>query len=195
MTELKQKQWPEFRNYTLEAGGLRLESKQDNQFINTLIDFEQIGSKEMIVNQKANPYGYIAFISVFINILFLIYVLADQLQDSGVLGGISAGFVAGLSFWAKFLFRFTKNKVIQGPVSVSFYYRPKEQEQVDNFIYELQQKKIAFLRQKYMSIDKYTPVEQLKNQFLWLRSSQYINDEEIEWLMEELENRRLMNGE
>ena len=85
--------------------------------------------------------------------------------------------------------------MIQGPVSLSFYYRPKEQQEVDQFIQELQRRKVNFLRKTYMVVDKFTPVDQLKNQFLWLKSSQYISDEEIEWLMEELENRRLMNGE
>ena len=148
MYELKQKQWPEFKNYTLEEGGLRLEAKQEGQFVNMLIDFEQIGSKEVIVNQKANPYGIIAFISVFINMMALIYFLSVNMKDSTALGGISFGLVAVFSFWAKALFRFTKSKVIQGPVAVSFYYRPQEQEQVDQFISELQRKKIAYLRKK-----------------------------------------------
>lgn len=195
MNNLKQKQWPEFKNFTIEQNGLRLETRQEDQFINVLIDFEQIGSKEIIVNQKANSYGVIAFISVFINIIFGIVLIVDKIENSGILSGISGGLTVGFSLWARQLFKFSKQKVIQGQNSISFFYNKKEQVKVDNFIQELQSKKIKFLREKYMKVDRYTPTEQLKSRFIWLRENDYINESDLDTLMEKIEHRKLIDGE
>lgn len=195
MNILRQKQWPEFKNFSIEQNGLRLETRQDDQFINTLIEFDQIGNKEIIINQKANPYGVIAFISVFLNIIFALGIVVEKIEDSGILSGISGGLIVGFSLWARQLFKFSKQKIIQGQYSIPFFYDKKERERVDSFIQELQSRKVNFIRDKYMKIDRYTPTDQLKSRFIWLRQNDYINDNDLEALMEKLEHRKLIDGE
>ena len=195
MNTLRQKQWPEFKNFTIEQSGLRLETRQDDQFINTIIDFDQIGKKEVIVNQKANPYGVIAFVSIFINVIILLGFVVEHVDNSGILSGISGGLIVGFGFWARQLFKFSKQKYIEGPYSISFFYNKKEREKVDEFIKELQSRKVTFLRDKVMKVDKYTPTDQLKSRFIWLRQNDYINDNELDILIEQLDNRKLIDGE
>lgn len=192
MNTLRQKQWPEFKNFTIEQDGLRFETRQDDQFINALIDFDQIGTKEIIVNQRANPYGVLAFVSIFINVLILLVYVGEHVNDGGVLSGIIGSLIVGFSFWARQLFKSSKQKVIQGPDSIPFFYNKKEQERVDKFIEQLQSRKVEFLRNKYMKIDRYTPTDQLNSRFIWLRQNHYITDSELDMLMEDLDNRKLI---
>jgi hypothetical protein len=195
MDILKQKHWPEFKNFKIEKNGLRLETRQEDQFVNTLIDFDQIGNKEVIVNKKANPYGILAFASIFVNVMILIGYAATSISSSGILSGIGAGLTIGFSLWARQLFKFSKEKVLQGQQSISFFYGKKEKEHVDQFIQKLQSTKTSYIRDKYMKIDRYTPRDILKSRFIWLKENQYISETEIEILMQELENRKLIDGE
>lgn len=195
MKLLKQKQWPEFKNYELKEDGLQLETREDNQYINTLIDFEQIGSKEAIVNQKPNPIAVLAFISVFFNLLFLLIYIGDLLDDPTVMSGAGMGITVGLSLWAMSVFKSSKQKVLQGGRNIGFFYNKKYKEDVDQFIIELHTQRKSYLREKYMRIDKHTPEPQLKSRYLWLRDTDIITEFELDELIAALENRRLINGE
>ncbi|MBK7084084.1 MAG: hypothetical protein IPH53_05250 [Flavobacteriales bacterium] len=55
MERLHQKQWPEFKIYELRDDGLQFEAREEHQYINTLIEFEQIGTKELILNKETEP--------------------------------------------------------------------------------------------------------------------------------------------
>jgi len=195
MKTLQQKHWPEFKNYRIEENGLRLDCREQDQLLNMLVEFDQIGNQEIVLNKKAHPYGTLAFIAVTFNILFIIYLLAGTLETPGLLSGVAGGLVVGISLWARHLFHFSREKVIQGPQPVSFFYRKADREDVDRFIKELQRSKEAYIRKKYMRVDPYTPSDSLRSRFIWLRQNGYINEEEIKQLMQDLENRKLISGE
>ena len=46
-----------------------------------------------------------------------------------------------------------------------------------------------------MKVDRYTPTEQLKSRFIWLRENDYINESDLDTLMEKIEHRKLIDGE
>lgn len=194
MKNLKQKQWPEYKSFELKDDGLHLETREGNQYINTLIEFEHIGSKEIIVNQKPNPIAIVAFISVVFNVLFLLIYLGPIVNNPTMLSGIGMGFTAGISIWAISVFKSSKQKILQGGHNIGFFYNKKYKTRVDQFITELNAKKKMYLRGKFMSIDKHTPDHQLKSRYLWLRDTDVITEYELDELMLELENRRLING-
>lgn len=195
MKTLEQRSWLGFKKFTIEQDGLRLECKQDNKFLNTLVEYEQIGKKEVIVNEKGNLYGIIAFVSVFFNVMILLGIVSDRIENTGIFSGITGGVIAAFSFWGYHLFRLSEEKFIEGPYSISFFYSNKKRVEVDQFIKELQSCKTNYLRNKFMKIDRHTSAEQLKAQFIWLKQGEYISDIELNSLMEELANRRIIAGD
>ncbi|MBK6540809.1 MAG: hypothetical protein IPG10_05950 [Flavobacteriales bacterium] len=195
MERLHQKQWPEFKIYELRDDGLQFEAREEHQYINTLIEFEQIGTKELILNKKPNLVSVIAFISVFFNAISLLIYVSPLVDDPTVLGGVGTGITTGLSFWAISLFKSSKQKVLQGGRNIGFFYNKKQRADVDRFIVALESKRRSYLRAKFMHVDKHTPEPHLMSRFLWLRDAEIISESELDALVLTLENRRLIDGQ
>jgi len=197
MIELKQNRWPDYYHYRIEPLGLRLIQKEENKFVDMLVDFEQIGSKEIILRLKPNPYAVLAFFSISINIIFIFaFIITEYLPDnfSGAIG-LLIGSIIPLALWGSKLFKFSKKKIIQGDeYNITFHYKEKQQKEVDYFIKQIKESKSRYLLEKYTNIDDYTDYYTLKSQFMWLKSNNVINELELQELLKKIERRKIIDG-
>lgn len=197
--KLTQKNGKDFRSFELYENGVIAEYKHEGDYSKYEVEFENIEFKEIIVNKKPNKAEVGLFFSVLINLFFLLYILVDQLEDkelsSTIIGGAGAGMIGGTSAWAAKLFKKEYIKHLKGKTTISFLYRNKEKEVVDEFIDMLKTAKQQYFRKTYLKIDEYIPTEQQKQTFLWLYQTNQIGKKEYEDMLNELENIRIIKGE
>ncbi len=62
------------------------------------------------------------------------------------------------------------------------------------FINELKAKQRDYIRKKYMEIDEYLPHESLRNNFIWLYESNYIDRQELQDLFDKLDKKVIIKG-
>jgi len=198
MKELIQKNWPRYRKFTIREDGLYLEVKTNEGFTARLIKFEEIGFDEIITKYQPGPYAIGFFLSVFFNLLFLLIFLIDFAKkfnlSSGVSSGLTRGIIVCLSIGGRTIFKFEKQKILKGEISIVFDYFTKKQEQVDQFINELKEKQRNYIRGKYMEIDEYLPQESQRNNFIWLYESNYIDRQELQELLDRLDKKVIIKG-
>jgi len=107
---------------------------------------------------------------------------------------IGFGIVAGLTVWSVTLFKTKKELILKGAKNLFFFYDQKEIEKVDDFVETLKKHQKEYIRKKYMVIDELIPRETQEQTFYWLRERKFINRGELEIMLEDLENRRLIKG-
>jgi hypothetical protein len=197
--KLTQKNGKDFRTFELYEKGVITEYKHEGDYSKYEVEFENIEFKEIIVNKKPNKAEVGLFFSVLINLFFLLCILVDQLKDkeisSTIIGGAGMGIIGGTSAWAAKLFKKEYIKHIKGNTTISFLYRNKEKEVVDDFIDMIKKAKQQHFRNTYLKIDEHIPTEQQKQTFLWLYQTNQIDKKEYEDMLNELENIRIIKGE
>lgn len=196
MKKLEQKRWPHYRIFQIEETGVRVEIKDQNNYSSRVVPFEQIGIEEVITRHRPDPYAIGLFISSFFNLLIIvIYMIEKYKVDTGVTGGLTAGITVAYSAWGYQLFKFEKQKYLQGPeVALPFYYFKKEQNKVDHFIEEVKEEKKRYFRDKFMKIDQNSDLETLPFTFKWLLDQDYISEQEYTELLEKVRQRKLIDG-
>src|SRR5690606_41542871 len=107
---LKHKKYPQFKNYEIISNGVKMEIRT-NEFYNEHIGkFEDIGFEEQITRYKPSVVSVGLFISVLLNILFIMVFIIESIDTenliSGILLAVSTGSMVGLSAWGRSLLRF-----------------------------------------------------------------------------------------
>ncbi|WP_207432618.1 hypothetical protein [Sabulibacter ruber] len=198
MKKILQKQLGGYRKYTIKGDGLYLEVKSHEGFTARLIKFEDIGFDEIITKYVPAPVVISLFVSVFFNLLLLLIFFIDFAErlklSSGVTSGLTGGVTVCLAIWGKVVFRFEKQKILKGEVSIAFNYFRKKEAQVDEFIQELKASHREYIRKKYMEIDELKPMETQRNIFFWLYENEYIERPELEDLLAKLERKVIVKG-
>ncbi len=197
--KLKQKIGKDYRYFEIIENGVLVEYKHQGDYSKYEIEFENIDFAEIVVNKKANKMEVFLLVSIIINICFFILFLLDQVNEeklsSTIINGVAMGSIGAISVWAAKLFKREYIKHIKGNSTLSFSYRKKEQTEVDEFIGLIKIAKKNYFRSTYLKIDKYIPIQQQKQTFLWLYQTKQIDKAEYENMLEELENIRIIKGE
>ena len=170
-----------------------------NEFYNEhVVKFEDIGFEEQITRYKPSVVSVGLFISVLLNILFIMVFILDSVNteniNSGILLAVSTGIIVGLSAWGRSLFRFEKLKFLKGEANLSFWYFKKYQVEVDEFIESLKQAKKEYFRDKYFIIDENEDSSLIIQRFHWLKSMGYITETEFQEKLSQLNDRRVIKG-
>ncbi len=192
MVAIHQKKGQEVRDYKITENGLEavIRSKGQSQSYN--INFEDIEFNEVAVKSHVNTVEIGLFISVFVN-LFLILFLFYTYLDITVISAIAIGIVAGMGIWSVQLFKTKPEKIFKGPQTLFFFYGSREKPEVNQFLTELQSAQRIYIRKKYMRIDDFIPWENQEQNFYWLYKRNFISRNEMELLVEELDNRKIIN--
>ena len=196
MNTLHQKKGNDFRKYDILADGLQVETSIEGEYQTYKMRFEEIGFEDVVYSRKPSPITILLFISLLLNAVGLLVLLVRWLSKLGLEGGLISGITAALTVIIlglfNRLFQQQTEKVIEGTRSITFFYGNKEVQEVNDFITELKVKQKAYIRKKYMRIDHLLPVDQQEDTFYWLYEGDFISRTELEILMEELDNRRIM---
>ncbi len=196
LKQIFQKKGKEIRKYMISETGLETEITSKGQFQAFNIQFEDIEFNEIVVSKSPNPTEVGLFISVFVNLLLIVFLLYQSVSfiDETVLSGMAMGVIGGLSVWSFQLFRKEKEKILKGNQSLFFFYSKKEKDEVDWFIKELKSVQKTYIRKKYMKIDDLIPRENQEQTFYWMYNRKFITRSELEILFEELDNRKIVRG-
>ena len=198
MTEIYQKSGKEIRGYKIKKDGLDSEIKSSGNYQSFKIRFEEIDFNEIVSTKKPQPIEVGLFISVFFNLILLLVIFSDWLiKTSGnetIISIVAFGLLGGLNVWMINLFKRSKEKILKGAQNIFFFYEPKEQSTVDSFIENLKIKQRDYMREKYMQIDTLRPKERQEQTFFWLHDREFISKKELEMLIEELNNRMIIDG-
>ncbi|MDP3463533.1 MAG: hypothetical protein Q8S18_12145 [Bacteroidales bacterium] len=198
MTEIYQTRGKEIRGYKIKKDGLDSEIKSNGNHQSFKIRFEEIDFNEIVSTKKPQPIEVGLFISVFFNLILLLVIFSDWLiKTSGnetIISIVAFGLLGGLSVWMINLFKRSKEKILKGSQNIFFFYEPKEQSTVDSFIENLKIKQRDYMREKYMQIDTLRPKERQEQTFFWLHDREFISKQELEMLIEDLNNRMIIDG-
>ncbi|MHA7109514.1 hypothetical protein ACRTDU_05260 [Sunxiuqinia elliptica] len=198
MNSLYQKEKKELRSYKIEKDGLLIEWQIDGRFKSFIMPFEKIGFNKIITSKEINPFELGLFISVFFNLMLVLLLLSDWLvkltNDAIITSTLGMGISAGLTVWAIGLFKRKKELTLEGIEKLFFLYDKKHEDEVDKFIESLRSKQREYIRKRYMKIDDLNNKENQEYTFRWLFESEFISRDELELMLNELENRKIIKG-
>jgi hypothetical protein len=152
------------------------------------IPLEDIKNTQFINKTKENGFTLVAYFSLLLNVLFVIYFLSNYLELSPVLIQ-SILLTTSLLFLAivKTFLDGHNEKHIDSSKLFYFIYTKKNATVVDNFIELVYKKQIDFFRKKYFIIDPILPYNVQYERYIWLYSNKYINENEYEIIKEDLD--------
>lgn len=196
MREFKQTRWPEHKYYRIEEDGVFAELKINGRLSSRLVKFNEFIPETSIYSEQPNPWAIGFFISLTINLMIGGLLILENFDVSDQTSGIVlTSIIVPLAVLSMNVFKFNKEKRINGyNVYLPFDYK-KNTEQTDKFIEEVFQARRNYLRTKFMKIDQVTPSETIKANFQWLYQEQLITETELIELQNTLEERRIIKGD
>lgn len=152
------------------------------------IPLEEIKTTQYIEKTKESPASMLFYLSLFINVAFILYFTSQYFKFSvvltqSVLLSTSLAFVAVL----KTFFDGHNEKHVDSSKLFYFIYTKKNTVEVDKFIELVYKKQIEYFRKKYFLIDSILPYNVQYERYIWLYSNKYINENEYEVIKEDLD--------
>jgi len=152
------------------------------------IPLEDIKSTHFISKTKQNGFTLIAYFSIILNFLFVIYISSEYIKlTKNLLLSLFFSISFALIFVLKTLFEDYDEKHIDSSKLFYFIYNKKNASEVDKFIELVYQKQIEFFRRKYFIIDPVLPYNVQFERYIWLYTNKYINENEYEVIKEDLD--------
>ncbi|WP_374507491.1 hypothetical protein [Flavobacterium sp.] len=152
------------------------------------IPLEDIKNTHYIVKTKQNGFTLLAYFSLILNFVLLIYIFSDLLKLSqNLLLSILISTSFAIVFVLKTFFEDYTEKHIDSSKLFYFIYTKKNALEVDTFIELVYQKQIDFFRKKYFQIDVVLPYNIQYERYIWLYNNKYINENEFEVIKDDLE--------
>ncbi|MEQ8238935.1 MAG: hypothetical protein RIA69_06965 [Cyclobacteriaceae bacterium] len=191
--EYEQKKWPEHKYYRIEEDGIFAELKINGTLTSRLVKFDEFIPETSIYSERPNPWAIGFFISLTINILVGGLLILENFNFSDQTSGIVlTSMVIPLAILSMNVFKFSKEKRINGyNIYLPFDYK-KYTDQTDKFINEIFKARRNHFRTKFMKIDKVTASETIKANFHWLYQEELISESELLELQSKLEERRII---
>jgi hypothetical protein len=152
------------------------------------IPLEDIKSTHFISKTKQNGFTLIAYLSIILNFLFVIYISSEYIKlTKNLLLSLFFSISFALTFVLKTLFEDYDEKHVDSSKLFYFIYNKKNASEVDKFIGLVYQKQIEFFRRKYFIIDPVLPYNVQYERYIWLYTNKYINENEYEIIKEDLD--------
>lgn len=179
------------REYTLEKGFLRIRSKDLTSSTELCVPYEEIDISKIIKQKKTD--NIMLIITMIFGVFFLINIFNPNNYNGDGLLEIAiflfmATVVCGLITYVK-----SKNVTLIPTLNngyLEFLKNKPSNEQFEDFILELSNKVIVFLKSKYTAIDLEMPLEPQLINLAWLKDREIITVEEFESLKTKLTGKR-----
>lgn len=152
------------------------------------IQLDDIKNNWYIENGSLDQTSIRLYTSLFLN-AFLILCLVASVNNAP---SIAIKILCSLLI-LPFIFMILKTKEIYEEKHIGssklfyFIYTKKNAIEIDNFIELVYKKQIEFYRKKYFKIDPVLPYNIQYEQYIWLYSNKYINENEYEVIKEDLD--------
>ncbi|MGG7549425.1 hypothetical protein ACQ7CX_02290 [Chryseobacterium arthrosphaerae] len=92
-------------------------------------------------------------------------------------------------------FKVASSKSLAAAKPIIFSYFKKEMEEVDSFIAEIRKCKRDYYLKEYYKVDNLIPIPTQIARIHWLYESKYISESDAQFIIDELETRRIIKGQ
>lgn len=173
-----------------------------NSFIKELheykVHFADIYDDETVLRKKKDWVLMLICLSMMFNSILLTIVINQSYNfsvSSGmivfVLAMLPTLIVGGL---CNNEFRAESSKSLASAKPLNFSYSKKEMEKVDAFIAEIRKGKKDYYLKEYYRIDNLIPIQTQVARIHWLYECKYITESDAQFILDELETRRIIKG-
>ncbi|MFY1046423.1 hypothetical protein [Chryseobacterium sp. GP-SGM7] len=91
-------------------------------------------------------------------------------------------------------FRKESSKSLTASKPIVFFYTKKDIEEVDVFISKIKESKKDYYLKNYYKVDNLIPVHVQIGRIQWLYENRYINESDAQFIINELESKRIIEG-
>ncbi|SIT01344.1 hypothetical protein SAMN05421789_11717 [Kaistella chaponensis] len=198
MTELVQKINRRAKTFKILDDGILVNYSNAHETQEYKISYSDIGNDEIISKSKKDVVLIFLMISMVFNAILITALIGDTYNLS-IKTGIIFFFVAlvpvfiiGGIYGSEF--KKENLKTVSANKPLSFFYRKKDEKNVDDFISKIYEAKKNFLVKQYYKIDDLLPLDTQKFRIQWLYENKYISEEETKFILEEIETQRIIKG-
>lgn len=199
MKDLKQKIRNDKREFRIVEDGIIADINNVGNIQSYKVNFDEIRSDEFINVKTAHPLAWLFIVSGILNVILLTTLLTEFFQTSFEQGKwifIGAlGVLIIIIGTLKEHFQQVDMKHLDANKPLSFIYTKKYKSEVDNFISQIHLDQKEFFKKTYYRIDPVLPFDVQKSRILWLYENKYIAEKEYRTILNELENKKLIDGE
>nr|WP_314491274.1 hypothetical protein [uncultured Chryseobacterium sp.] len=198
MTVLKQKDGRNSRYFEIQEDGVFVKSNFVKELNEYKIYFPDIQFDETVFIKKKDPVLIGISVSMVFNSILLSIVINDGYQLSYTMG--MTVFIIALipslivTAICNSEFRKENSKSLTAAKPLIFSYKKKEMKEVDAFILNIKEGKKQFFLKEYYKVDNLIPVHIQISRIHWLYENKYINESDAKFIIDELENKRIIEG-
>jgi len=198
MNILKQKNGRNSKYFEILEDGVLVKNNFAKEVQEYRVYFTDIQDDE-IVFRKAKDLVLLGIaVSVLFNGIFLNIIINDSFDLSGSMSVfvfalimIPALVIVGL---CNNEFRKESSKNLAATKPIVFFYTKKDMIEVDSFISKIKESKKNYYLKTYYKVDNLIPVQVQIGRIHWLYENKYISESDAEFIIDELENKRIIEG-
>ncbi|MCT2409649.1 exosortase/archaeosortase family protein [Chryseobacterium antibioticum] len=198
MSSLAQKDGRNTRYFEIQNDGVFVRTKFAKELNEYKIHFTDIHDDESVFRKSKDPVLIAIVISVLLNSILLTIFIGESYQLSESSGMIVFGIAMIPSLIVTAIcnneFRAESSKNLAAAKPLIFSYRKKEMEEVDGFIAEIKKSKKEYYLREYYKVDNLIPTHTQIARIHWLYENKYITESDAQFIIDELESRRIING-
>lgn len=198
MITLTQKDGRNSKYFEIQEDGVLVKNNFAKQVNEYKVYFPDIQFDETVFRKTKDPVLIGIVISMLMNSILFTILINDSYQFSYTIGMIV--FVVAMlpSLIVTALcnneFRRENAKSLAAPKPLVFSYAKKEMSEVDGFIAAIKEHKQQFFLKEYYKVDNLIPVHTQISRIHWLYEMKYISESDAQFIIGELEHKRMMEG-
>jgi hypothetical protein len=198
MNTLAQKDGRNSKYFEIQEDGVFVKNNFAKEINEYKVYFQDIQYDETVFRKKKDPVLIGIVISMIFNSILFTIVIKESYELSYSLGMIV--FVIALipSLIVTALcnneFKRENSKSLTASKPLVFSYAKKEMKEVDDFISNIKESKKQFFLKAYYKVDNLIPVHVQISRIHWLYESNYINESDAKFIIDELESKRIIEG-
>ncbi|GEN74687.1 hypothetical protein [Chryseobacterium hagamense] len=198
MIKLAQKDGRNSKYFEIQEDGILVKNNFAKEINEYKVYFPDIQFDETVFRKSKDPVLIGIVISMLINsILFTIYI-NENYQFSQTIGMIVFIIALTPSLIVTALcnneFKRENAKSLTASKPLVFSYAKKEMSEVDAFITHIKEHKKQFFLKEYYRVDNLIPAHTQISRIHWLYEMKYISESDAKFIIDELENRRIIEG-
>ncbi|MFC7347124.1 hypothetical protein ACFQO9_10390 [Chryseobacterium zhengzhouense] len=198
MNILKQKNGRNSKYFEILEDGVLVKDNFAKEVQEYRVYFTDIQDDE-IVFRKSKDFVLLGIaVSVLFNGIFLNIIINDSFDLSGSMSVfvfalimIPALVIVGL---CNNEFRKESSKNLAATKPIVFFYTKKDMIEVDSFISKIKESKKNYYLKTYYKVDNLIPVQVQIGRIHWLYENKYISESDAQFIIDELENKRIIEG-
>ncbi len=199
MKTLAQKNGRNSTYFEIKEDGVFVKNNFTKELHEYKVHFENIYDDETVFRKSKDWVLLAIAISVVFNSILLTIVINESYKlstSSGmivfVIAMIPSLIITGL---CNNEFKVASSKSLAAAKPINFSYLKKEMEEVDAFIAEIKKCKRDYYLKEYYKVDNLIPIPTQIARIHWLYESKYISESDAQFIIDELETRRIIKGQ